>query len=176
MKSIYKFLPALILAIFTLAGCATATPDWQTFTSPEGDFSVDMPGNPVADNQESSTDQGSITVHLYTVRIGNSDYIVAYSDYPEGMIAATGVQAFLDDIRNNAINNTKGKLLAEETIELNGNPGRSLRVESPDGTGIAQARMLLVGNRLYQVFVATEKVNAETADVQRFLNSFTLLK
>lgn len=174
MKSIFKLLLVLVVSIIFLAACGNATPDWQTFTGPDGDFTVDMPGNPKAQTQQSKTDKGDITVYMYTVRIGDTDYIIAYSDYPDELIQTPGVQGFLDEVRNNAVNNTKGKLLSEESIELNGNPGRSLRVESPDGTGIAQARMLLVGTRLYQVFAASQKENADSPDIQRFLNSFTL--
>ncbi len=166
----------LMVSVLILAGCAQATPDWRTFTGPDGDFAIDMPGDPQSSTSTSDTDVGQVSMNMFTVRVGNDEYIVAFSDYPAELIAAKSVQDFMNDVRDNALNNTSGKLITEQNIELNGYPGRYLNVKSPDGNGIAEARLYLVGNRLYQVFVATPKEEAGSADSQRFLNSFTLMR
>jgi hypothetical protein len=162
----------LILGVLILSACGQTTADWQDFSSTDGKFSVRMPGDPKEESNTITTDSGEITIHLFGVPIGNTDYIVAYSDYPAELVNSKGSAGILDSARDGAINNTKGKLISDESIELNGFPGKLLVVGSPDGTGIAQAKIFLVGNRLYQVFVATEKDSAYTEENLAFLDSF----
>jgi hypothetical protein len=174
MKKITLAITALLLATMILSACAPSTPDWREFIGPDGDFSVQMPAEPQEQVDEYDTDSGKITVHMFGTSVGDMDYITAYSDYPEELVAAKGAQGILDDARDGAVTNTKGELVSDEAIEMNGNPGRMLQVGSPDGKGLAQAKLFLVGNRLFQVFVAGPKENAESEDVQFYLNSFTL--
>jgi hypothetical protein len=134
-----------------------------------------MPGEPKDEINTIQTDSGQIVIHLFGVPIGDTDYIVAYSDYPAELVNEKSPQGVLDSAREGALNNTKGKLLSEQPIELNGFPGRLLVVESPDGKGVAQAKLFLVGNRLYQVFVAALKDKAYTEENQAYLDSFQIM-
>ncbi len=170
-KKVY-LLFTLFLSVLILSACGQKTADWRDFTSTEGKFSVRMPGEPKAENNTITTDSGEIVIHLFGVPIGNTDYIVAYSDYPAELVNSKGAAGILESARDGAINNTKGTLISDETIELNGFPGMMLVVGSPDGNGIAQAKIFLVGNRLYQVFVAAEKDTAFSEENLAFLDSF----
>lgn len=170
-KKVY-LLFILILSTLILSACGQKTADWRDFNSTDGKFSVRMPGDPKEETNTIETDSGEITIHLFGVPIGNSDYIVAYSDYPEELVNSKGSTGILESARDGAIGNTKGKLISGEPVELNGFPGLKLVVESPDGTGIAQAMIFLVGNRLYQVFVAAEKDTAYSEENLAFLDSF----
>ncbi len=174
MKKSKIALSALLLLTFLLSACAPSTPDWREFVGPDGDFSVQMPAEPQEQVEEYETDSGKITVHMFGATVGGMDYITAYSDYPAEIVAAKGAQGILNDARDGAVTNTKGELVSEQAIEMNGNPGMFLQVGSPDGKGLAQAKLFLVGNRLFQIFVAGPKENAESEDVQFYLNSFTL--
>jgi len=174
MKKLTFAITALLLVTFILSACAPSTPDWREFIGPDGDFSVQMPAEPQEQVDEYDTDSGKITVHMNGTTVGDMDYITAYSDYPAELVAAKGIQGILNDARDGAVTNTKGELVAEEAIEMNGNPGLFLQVGSPDGKGLAQAKLFLVGNRLFQIFVAGPKDNADSEDVQFYLNSFTL--
>ncbi len=174
MKKFTLVITAFLLAVFLLSACAPSTPDWREFVGPDGDFSVQMPAEPQEQVDEYDTDSGKIVVHMFGASVGGMDYITAYSDYPAELVAAKGAQGILEDARDGAVTNTKGELVTEQGIEMNGNPGMFLQVGSPDGKGLAQAKLYLVGNRLFQIFVAGPEENAESEDVQFYLNSFTL--
>jgi ABC-type glycerol-3-phosphate transport system substrate-binding protein len=168
-----RLLFSLLLVILVLAACAP-TANWQDFTGPEGDFTVMLPGIPKDETQQVESDIGEITVNLFQLPFGNFAYVVAYSDYPMDVVQSKGAQIILDGARDGAVTNTGGTLLEEQDIEIQGYPGRQLKVKSPDGEGIAQARMYLVGNRLYQIFVASPTADSGSPDIPKYLESFRL--
>jgi hypothetical protein len=170
-KKVY-LLFSLILSVLILSACGQTTANWRDFSNTEGKFTVRMPGAPKEETNTIKTDSGEITIHLFGIPIGDTDYIVAYSDYPTDLVVSKGPTGILDSARDGAISNTKGTLITDESIELNGFPGKLLIVGSPDGKGIAQAKIFLVGNRLYQVFVAAEKDAAYSEENLAFLDSF----
>jgi hypothetical protein len=172
MRKIW-LLVSVLLGIMLLASC-TPKANWQEFTGPEGDFTILLPGIPKEEVQVVNSEAGDITVHLFNVPLGSFAYVVAYSDYPADLVANMGAEKLLDGARDGAVSNTRGKLLDESPVEIDGFPGRFLKVLSPDGTGLAQARMFLVGNRLYQIFVASPKSDQDSEDIQKYLDSFTL--
>ncbi len=174
MKKFLVIIAFLVLSAVILSACGQSTADWREYTNEEGKFSVLLPGEPKEETSSIETDTGTIQIHLFGVPIGDTDYIVAYTDYPAELINTKGAQGILDSARDGAVENTKGKLLSDETIDLNGNPGKLLVVESPDGKGIAQAKIFLVGTRLYQVFVAAAKEKANTEENQNYLNSLRI--
>ena len=164
-----------LLIITLIIPACVPTANWQIFTGPEGDFTVFLPGTPIQENQQVETDVGEVTVSLFQLPFGNFGYVVAYSDYPMDVIQSYGTQIILDGARNAAVTNTGGTLLDEQEIEIEGYPGRQIKVQSPDGEGIAQARMYLVGTRLYQIYVASPSTEANSQDISKYLESFTLL-
>jgi hypothetical protein len=174
MKKLTLALTAILLVTLVLSACAPSTPDWREYSGEDGDFSVQMPAAPKEQVDEYDTDSGKVVVHMNGATVGDMDYIMAYSDYPADLVAAKGAEGILNDARDGAVTNTKGELVAEQALDLNGNPGLFLQVGSPDGKGLAQAKLFLVGNRLYQIFVAGPKENADSEDVQFYLDSFAL--
>ena len=65
------------------------------------------------------------------------------------------------------------KLTSEEKVSLDGNPGRSFSADA-GANGRLKARIYLVKNRLYQVFVGGSQDKVSDADAQKFLDSFKL--
>jgi len=168
-------LVSVLLVTMLLASC-TPKANWQEFQGPEGDFTIQLPGTPKEEVQVVNSQAGEIKVHLFNVPLGNFAYVVAYSDYPADLVTSMGAEDLLNGARDGAVSNTGGKLLDESPVEIDGFPGRFLKVQSPDGSGIAQARMYMVGNRLYQIFVASPKADQDSEDIQSYLESFKLLK
>jgi hypothetical protein len=73
-----------------------------------------------------------------------------------------------------ALKNARAKLIDEREIELDSHAGRELHFQTEDGRLTGKARLFLVGDRLYQVLMATpdKEFNAEKADA--FLKGFKL--
>lgn len=154
---------------------AGSKPVWQEFSSPEGNFAVLMPGSPSHEIKQVKTVLGALDMHLFSRELRNrTAYIVVYSDYPE-IITSASADKVLDGGRDGAVANSKGRLINEQYITLDGgHAGREITIEVPD-KGTLKVRAYLVGRRLYQIMVASPKDLADSEENIAFLRSFKLL-
>jgi hypothetical protein len=147
---------------------------WQEFSSPEGSFAVLMPGVPAYEKKSSATAAGPIDMHLFTSEPGlNAAYIVLYSDYPV-MVLNVPAQQVLDGGRDGAVANSKGRLVSEQHLSLDGFPGRAFTVDV-QGKGLLKARAFLVRQRLYTIIAAGTQETIQHEETETFLTSFRLL-
>jgi hypothetical protein len=151
---------------------------WKEFVSQEGQYSVWMPGKPKSETQPVSTPVGVIQLHLVALDTPDMAFIVGYSDYPEYLVRSGDPDQMLSGARDGAVANVGGKLIGERQIRYQGYPGREIWIEAPieDQIGLAHARVVLVGARLYQVLAAGPKTGFPSNTAEQFLNSFVLLR
>jgi len=168
----------LVVGTLLLAACNSAPQtDFQEFSSEAGGFSISTPAIFEENQQSLNTPAGPIDVYTFTVEENNADYIVAYSDYPSEMVEATDPEAMLDGNRDGALRNLQGEVLSEETVSIDGNPGRSLTIDAFNAEGepsIIDFRIFLVDNRLYQIIVVSPKDQETPSNADQFLESFAL--
>jgi serine/threonine-protein kinase len=147
---------------------------WQEFTSPEGNFAVLMPGTPAYEKKGTATAAGSIDMHLFTSEPDrDAAYIVMYSDYPE-IVLNVPAQKILDGGRDGAVANSRGRLLGEQELSLDGFPGREFTIDV-QGKGLLKARAFLVRQRMYTIIAAGTREKVEQGDTAKFLTSFRML-
>lgn len=156
---------------------------WKEYSSVEGGFTVLFPGEPTRETQvmEAAPDaRFKLFIHkLKTL----AEYSVMYADYPIPVGDPAVAKNVLDYGAKGAVAAVNSELLELKEITLDGHPGRYLRERMPGGE-IMQVRMLLVGQRMYQIAITTprekdssvEMVKAYEAMAEKFLNSFKLLK
>jgi len=154
---------------------STASPAaWQEFSSTDGNFAVQMPGTPSYEKKSQNTALGPIDMHMFTLNIKrDAAYMIMYSDYPE-IVTRAKPDDLLDGGRNGALANTKGKLLGEQNISLDGFPGREIVIEVP-GKGLMKLRAFLVRQRLFQVMAVGTKDKIDHEDTAKYLTSFRFL-
>jgi hypothetical protein len=154
---------ATAFALFLTAGCGK---EWKEASSPEGKFTVLMPGTP----KEQSRTQAGITNHIFALEVKDGAYMVSYLDVPPGTPAnySLAIQA--------AAANRQGKGVKESDITIEGHEGKAYEFEMGNPKGYAVGRIVLVNNRLYQLLVMGANISSSDADVQKFLNSFKLTK
>lgn len=159
-----------------------ANPDvWKRFVSREGRFTVIFPGTPKVSEETISAPPLTFVAHK-TQLTTFAEYGVIYGDYPKEIIDQTPADVILDQGAKGGVAEVNSKLLSISPITVNGYPGRLMKERMPNGT-IMQAKIILVGRRLYQVAITTPKpdgANRETLGVydaiaERFLNSFELI-
>ena len=161
-------LPLFLLLIFT--GCMQSE-DWKEFKPDGAGFSVLMPGTPQDSSQKLPAVAGDIPNHLYTATRGDQAFIVGYNDIPERLNAAGKTEKLLNGARDGAA--SKGTIREEKKIALDGNPGREIVIDSPNGIA-SRMRIYLVKNRFYQTLVSVRKGKENDADVFKMLDSFKL--
>jgi serine/threonine-protein kinase len=180
---------AWVVAIMVLAGATwfmtsdvrrsllssnTVPAAWQEFSSVDGNFAVLMPGTPSYEKKSQSTALGPIDMHMFNLNIRrDAAYMIMYSDYPE-IVTKAKPDDLLDGGRNGALSNTKGKLIGEQNMSLDGFPGREIVIEVP-GKGIMKLRAFMVRQRLFQVIAVGTKEKIDHEDTIKYLTSFRLL-
>lgn len=161
------YLFTLIIIVLAVAQARAQTTEWTKFSSPEGRFSVLMPGRPLSDEQSKETPDGQVVMRFFTARAGTGIFIVAYADYNMGE-----AKQELDANRDSFLRGMKATLVSESDIKLQENPGREIKAER-DQLSI-RSRIYLVGKRYYQMVTITPATLPGNLEADKFLISFEL--
>jgi hypothetical protein len=157
-----------------LAGLAAGA--WQTYTSDEGRYSVELPGRPKTRTETKPTPLGPIVVKFtYAEATPESVFMVNHCDLPVAR-ATDDPRAIFDDGCAEAMASSQGKQQSSKDVTFEGFPGREVIFNGTQrGRSFrCHTRLLLVGRRLYQtMWIGSGEEPA--ADVERFLASFKLI-
>jgi hypothetical protein len=168
----FSIIILLALAMLPLPGLAQDL-TWQKFQSPEGRFSVLLPGRPKEEVTTITTAVGPVAYHYYSVDLQNGFYGVGYSDFPVDPVAVSGLDSVLNGARNGALANMQAKLVSEQNIEIQGQRGRELIMLAYDGKVTLKVRMFVVNSRLFMVMAGTSTRMFISDDLERFFGSFS---
>ncbi|MDM8519703.1 tetratricopeptide repeat protein [Anaerolineales bacterium HSG6] len=143
--------------------------NWETFISPEGSFSVDMPSTPT------EQDLGGSIMYMSEPEAGMA-YAVGYIDLPSDSFSDTEIDAILENTEEGFLGDKE--LVSSEKIDLDGYAGREIVVVGPSGTDNTltySLRLYIVGDKLYQLLVTAIDEKQPEVELERFWNSFILL-
>jgi hypothetical protein len=154
-----------------------AQPNWLEYSSQEGRFKVLMPAQPTVETKIPPGGQGQGAIHKAFVFRDNKRELfqVLYLDFPETSVSNLGPDKLVDILASGVASDAKGTIQERRMVALGEAPGAEVKVSVPN-TGVITARVFLSGGRGYQVIVAMPSAKASSGDVQRFLDSFQLLK
>ena len=155
---------------------------WKAFSSPEGQFTVLMPGTPKEEIQYKQTELGQIEIHLFVLQSSGAAYITSYADFPITATTPEMVEKMLDGARDNVLANSTRKLLEESKISLDGLSGREMKIGMPDL--VLKTRFYVAQRRLYQVMMITPDPNqiskkavaGQNANATKFLGSLKIIQ
>lgn len=172
------FLTACIVCGFTPG---TFAQDWTSYTS--HGFTTQFPKQPVADSQVVPTAIGDLTLHTYMYEPVQPDNNLAYgvmlTSYPDTFVKYTNdafVKGFFRGVVDGAAKNSGGKLLTEKEIEMDGYPGREVRIDYKEGVAVVKMRLYLVKNTIYMQQVIMEPAKENNNTEQKFFNAFKINK
>ena len=139
---------------------------WNTFTSPQGRYSVLLPGQV----QKAPTTKG---MAFGSDLPDGTSFMVMYSDHDDLDIKSYSSELLI--VARDAAADGE-ELLHDKAIDLNGHPGREFGFADSDND-MSHVRIFLVGQRMYQLIflVPRWKYSATNKDLQRFMGSFQLL-
>jgi hypothetical protein len=149
---------------------------WRQFRSTEGAFNVLMPGNPRQFRQPQKTSIGQVDVRGFIVEQygGTVAYVVMYADVSDKSPQKINYKQLFDGASDRTLKNTRGKLLNQRNLQMQGYPGREFTV----GTRgvVIKNRMYFAKPRIYQVMVVstTDKEANLSKSITGFLDSFSL--
>lgn len=156
---------------------------WQKLKSEKYGFSIEFPADPSFSQQDVNTAVGDIKMNMYMLDMSNNSssknavYGVIESTYPESYFTDAD-DAFNENVLNGAINgganNVNGTILYKKDLVFNGYPGKEAKI------GIEGAfiyfKTYLVENNLYITQVICFPENDGNRDIDRFMDSFELIK
>jgi hypothetical protein len=151
---------------------------WQTYTSKEGGFSVDMPGKPTEQKATPQTPQGPLNVIIAFLKAGDVTYIAMRIQNPLD-VPVDQEDAFIMGARGSDVASTKGKLIDEKTTTLDGHKVGDFTVESPapDGSGgsiTSRVRYYPRGKWTYNIRVMTPKGKESPEETKKFFDSLKI--
>src|SRR5947207_1727526 len=98
----------------SVIGQTPQTTPASKFTSKDGKFSVKIPGEPTAKNEDITSENGPTTLHTFILETneGKNFFIVGYSDYKTTLDVAKS----LEGVISAQANGTKGKITSDKAI------------------------------------------------------------
>jgi len=165
----------LAVALGFAGAMAAQSPEFKPYASTEGRYKVLFPGPVKTDTVDVKTDTGETTVTIDSVELkAGTSFLVSFVDAPEG-VSKQPAGPRIDKVRD-ANRGKDGKVLAEKelTIGTEKYPARDVLIEKPDGC--IRNRIVIAGNRLYQVMVQGPKDVVTSQSADRFLASFEVTK
>lgn len=73
------------------------------------------------------------------------------------------------------VRNFSGKLLSETIIEINGFPGREIKIDFQNGKYMVKVRFYMVKNKSYMIEKLTDTKKDLNKPIDRFMDSFKLI-
>jgi hypothetical protein len=150
---------------------------WTTVNRDKDGFDLDMPADSKdmqipAFNESGGTEQVQM---MYAYPDAETSFSVAWADEPPvERVSGNVADKTLDTARDDALARTQSALMSEARNNLQGYPARDF-IGRNDGGGIFNARLILVGPRLYMLIAAFPSASARRDDdVTHFFNSFHL--
>jgi len=141
---------------------------WAQFSSEEGRFSVLMPEIPQEQKETTDSAHGPYTTHLFIGRDTTSVYLIGWVDYDPSF--NFNREAELEANRDNFIKGVKAKLVSTRPTIIDGYSGLEFTAETENR--VFKSRVLMVGRRPYQIVIGSAKGVDDSANVNRFFNSF----
>jgi hypothetical protein len=158
---------------------ARAEQDWTTFTSKEGRFSIEMPGQPVKTETHQKSFVGTVTNHIFTAESGKDTFTVDYSDIPHVALHFAGPDTIYKHAKGALLKQTFSKEVSYTDVTVSGVKGKKLVYDTPPVQGHPKMRgdaiLVLVGARLYVIDGVVRETEAD-ANSQRFLSSVKVTK
>ena len=161
--------PAIEAGAVTIAEFA----DPEPFVSQAGRFRFQFLGEPA----ESDMKAGDMTIHTTTyVDANRTEYAVLYSDLGPAIVKGKDPYLLLEGGVQGMIKSGGWTILSKKAIKLGENPGLDVtgNVKTPNGDGLGQIRLYLVGDRLYQLIIVGTKSKVRLSEFQKHLDSFAL--
>jgi hypothetical protein len=165
----------LVAAVIALAAC-TPERDWRELQWPQGGFSVLLPGKPRKEARTVKIDDTAVPLEMLSLQTKGAAYGVGYAEFPPGATPEAQARR-LTAARDQLVANIAGELKSDKEISVGGHPGREFRAEGKVAGEpfVTSARVVAVGDRLYEVAVVARAEQLAAADPDLFLGSFKLL-
>lgn len=162
------FLARILLNFaFTVSVVAQST-EWKEYISEKGKFSVLLPGDPAIGYRPGPADSGAVMSYVTNYQKDAKAWSVVYYDLPAIPSGADAVKKLLERGRDSYTDKPRG----ERSLTLNGYPTLEFKTPIEDRDRVQIVRIILVKQRVYELWVVTQAKQAVSEDATKFFDSF----
>ncbi|MDB5313025.1 MAG: hypothetical protein JWO38_7227, partial [Gemmataceae bacterium] len=154
--------PIAVALLVPLAGCGKKP--FTEFVAKEGGFSVLMPGTP----KEDRSSESGMKLTLYVTETWGAAYGAGYADLPPGN------PGNLDGAVRGMADACNGRVISQQGQTVGTDGWLEFEIESGSPKGFAAGRVLIVGGRVYEVYVIGRKTRLADPETRSFIDSFRL--
>jgi hypothetical protein len=173
----------LISTSIFLLSFITTDSIWRTYTSYDGGFKIETPGDMKEVINTGTTALGDLKYHVFVYRDNEDDadnlmYMISYCDYPEGSIHSDStefVNEFLDATVESSVQSVNGSLVYSHDVKMKKYPGKLWRVDYGEGQGVIRTKAFIKGNRFYTIQTACNSNKSLNMSSDKFMDSFSFL-
>jgi hypothetical protein len=141
-----------------------------TLFSPEGGrFRIAAVGAPT----RQPSGPGAVWSRTYLFASDRVRYAAVYADLPSGAVSGETLARALEQAQDGVVGEVSGRLRKVEAVNISGRSGRQITIDLPDGSVIV-SRLVIDGDRLYQVSATTAADGAGLPEIGEVLSSFAL--
>ena len=160
----------LVLAV--LAAAASAAGAQALYSPPEGDFSIAFPDKPQVQSRPANRSK-DVAIRRYVDDQPSRVMTLSIEDYPDSALPSAANAGIYDHMLRNRADDRDEQLISTRAPRLGGKP--CLEGRFTDKTGnIEIVRVLLIGDRVYQLtYAMPEGAEPNGADAA-FFNSFRI--
>jgi hypothetical protein len=169
---------AMVLLVSPLDPTAAADPpkpEYRPFASSAGRYKVLFPGPVKTETTDVKTELGDLKLTLDSVDLApDVTFLVTFIDFPaSGATVEPGRR--LDRVRDGN-KGPSGKLVSERemAVGVEKHPGREVLIEKPQA--FLRNRIVIAGNRLYQVMIQGPREFVTSPAADRFFDSFEVTR
>lgn len=159
---------ALLIAMVSVAAVAQG---WQTISSKEAGFKVNVPTQPQTSSRTDKDGQYSIQTRIWVASQGPSNYVVSVSFLPKGAPAQM-TNNMIAGIKSGFVRTTGATVVSDRPATYSGIAGRHIAFKT--AAGVVGAMWIVTrSNRVYTLTLGKQKGTYQ-AEQAKFFGSFRL--
>jgi hypothetical protein len=166
---------SFVSVIFALAALASSAASAQAlYSPPEGDFAVAFAEPPSVQSRPANRSK-DIAVRRYVDQGRARALIVSIEDYPDGILPASADAGVYEHLLRSIAEDHSAMLVTTRAARLAGRPCLEGVLSQP-GADTEIIRVLMIGERVYELTYALPEGADPAGGDQAFFNSFKIVK
>jgi hypothetical protein len=164
---------ALCAAVLALAAAPAARAEAPSlYAPPEADFTVAFPSPPTAEVKPAKRSK-DVAFRRYIAREPLGAFVVAIDEYPPNALPQLADGGVYDHLLRNRAEDGGRQLISTRAARLSGKPCLEGTFKTDDGT-VEVVRVLIVGEKLYQITFVHADGDDQPAVANAFFGSFKI--
>ena len=180
MNSNNKVARIIAIIVAVLVAGAVANYDkwlphrWQTYTAPDGTFSIELPGQPSVEATQAPLDGGgTATMTLVSVQTTRTTaYMCTYVENDN--FGNKTPDEILEAARDGSLKKIQGTAISQSHLTIQGYPALDVQAQARENS-VTDSRMILAGKRMYMIVAVAGAQERELKTVQRVFDSFKII-